>query len=73
MMHPGVKKQALDMQRQFKMEVIGLYNAINQVKKGFLVCQAYNPDNRIVQGEAQWTPIADQPIQSVAMDVFSMP
>ena len=24
-------------------------------------------------GEAQWTPIPDQPMDSVAMDVFSMP
>ena len=72
-MHPGVKKQALDMQRRFEVDDIGLYNAIKQVKKGCSVCQACNPDNRSHQGEAQWTPIPDQPMESVAMDVFSMP
>ena len=24
-------------------------------------------------GKAQWTPVPDQPMESVAMDVFSMP
>ena len=38
-----------------------------------MVCQACNPDNRNVKGEAQWTPVPDQPMESVAMDVFSMP
>ena len=28
MMHPGVKKQALDMQRRFEIDQVGLYNAI---------------------------------------------
>ena len=73
MMHPGVKKQALDMQRRFEIDQIGLYNAIKKVRKGCSVCQACNPDNRNVKGEAQWTPVPDQPMESVAMDVFSMP
>ena len=73
MMHPGVKKQAPDMQCRFEVDDIGLYNVIKQVRKGCSVCQACNPDNRSHQGEAQWTPIPDQPMQSVAMDIFSMP
>ena len=73
MMHPGVKKQALVMQSRLEIDDIGLYNAIKQVKKGCSVRQACNADNRNVKGEAQWTPIPDQPIESVAMDVFSMP
>ena len=73
MMHPGVSKQALDMQRRFEIDQIGLYNAIKKVRKGCLVCQACNPDNRNVMGEAQWSPAPDQPMRSVAMDVFSMP
>ena len=32
-MHPGVKKQALDMQRGLEIDEIGLYNAIKQVQK----------------------------------------
>ena len=40
MMHPGVRKQAIDLQRGFKIDEIGLYNAIKQVKKGCSVCQA---------------------------------
>ena len=52
MMHPGVKKQALDMQRRFEINQIGLYSAINKVRKGCSVCQACNPDNRNVKGEA---------------------
>ena len=73
MMHPGVRKQALDMQRRFEIDQISLYNAIRKVTKGCSVCQACNPDNRNVTGEAQWTPVPDQPMESVAMDVFSMP
>ena len=73
MLHPGVKKQALDMQRRFEIDHIGLYTAIKKVKKGCSVCQACNPDNRNVKGEAQWTPGPDQPMESVAMDAFSMP
>ena len=73
MMHPGTKKQALDMQSRFEIDRIGLYNAIKQVKKGCSICQACNLDNPNVRGEAQWTPIPDQPMESVAMDVFSMP
>ena len=73
MMHPGVKKQASDMQRQFEIDEMGLYIAIKQVKKGCLVCQACNLDNQNVKGEAQWAPIPDQPMESVAMNVFPMP
>ena len=73
MMHPEVKKQALDMQRRFKINHISLYNAIKKVRKGCSVRQACNPDKRNVKGESQWTPVPDQPMQSVAMDVFSMP
>ena len=73
MMHPGLRKQALDMQRRFDIDQIGHYNAIKKVRKGCSVCQACNADNRNVKGEAQWTPVPDQPMESVAMDVFSMP
>ena len=73
MMHPGVKKQALDMQRRFEIDQISLYSAIKKVRKGCSVCQACNHDIRNVKGEAQWTPVPDQPIERVAMDVFSMP
>ena len=72
-MHPGVRKQAIDMQRRCEIDEIGLYNVIKQVKKGCSFCQACNPDNRYVPREAKLTPIPDQPMQSVAMDVFSMP
>ena len=73
MLHPGVKKQALDMQRRFEIDHIVLYTAIKKVRRGCSVCQACNPDNRNVKGEPQWTPVPDQPMESVAMDVFSMP
>ena len=53
MMNPGVKNQALDMQRRFKTDDIGPYNAIKSVKKGCLVCQACNPDNQNFTGGAQ--------------------
>ena len=59
MLHPGVKKQALDMQRRFEIDHIGHYTAIKKVRKGCSVCQACNPDNRNVKGEAQWTPVPD--------------
>ena len=72
MMHQGVRKQAIDMQHQFEIDEIGLYNAIKQVKKGCSVCQACHLDNQNVRGKALWTPIPNQPMESVAMDVFSM-
>ena len=52
MLHPGVKKQALDMQRWFEIDQINLYTAIKKVRKGCSVCQACNPDNQNVKGEA---------------------
>ena len=73
MMHPRVKKQGLDMQRWFKFYQISLYSAIKKVRKRCSVCQACNPDNRNVKREAQWTLVPDQPMESVAMDVFPMP
>ena len=42
MIHPGVKEQALDIQRRFKIDEIGLYNAIKQFKESCSVCQACN-------------------------------
>ena len=51
MMHPGVRQQALKMQRRFEMDQKGLYNAIKKVRKGCLVCQACNPDNRTSRGK----------------------
>ena len=39
-MHPGAKKQALDMQHRFKIDDIPVYNAIKPVKQGCPVCQA---------------------------------
>ena len=72
-MHPGDSKQALDMQRRFQIDLIGLYNAIKQVKKGCSVCQSCNPNNQNARREPQWTPIFDQPMDSVAMDFYSMP
>ena len=53
MLHQGVRKQALDMQHRFEIDQI--------VRKGCSVCQACNPDNRNVKGEAQWTPVPDHP------------
>ena len=61
------------MQQRVEIHEIGLYNAIKQVKKGCLVYQARNPDNRKIKGNAQWTPLPDLPMQSVAMEVFSIP
>ena len=73
MMPQGGKKQALDMQRWFEIDQISLYSPIKKVRKGCSVCQACNPDNRNIKGEARWTPVPDQPMESAAMDVFSMP
>ena len=56
MLHPGVKKQALDMQRRFEIDHIVLYTAIKKVRKGCSVCQACNPDNRNVQGRTPMDP-----------------
>ena len=47
------------MQRRFEIDQIGLYSAIKKVRKGCSVCQACNPDNRNVKGEAKWTPVPE--------------
>ena len=73
MLHAEVNEQAFDMQRGFQIDEINLYHAIKQVKKGCSVCQACSPDNQNVTGKAQWTPIPEQPMVSVAVHVFSMP
>ena len=73
MMHQGVKKQALDMQHRVEIDENGLHNATQQDRNGCWVCQACNPDNQNVQRESKWTLIPDQPMESAAMDVFSMP
>ena len=59
--------------RRFEIDQIGLYTAIKKVRKSCSVCHACNPDNRNVKGGAQLTPVPDEPMESVAMDVFSMP
>ena len=61
------------MQHRFHIDEIGLYNAIKQVNKGYSVCQACDSDNLEVKEETQWTPILDQPMESVAMYVFPIP
>ena len=53
MIIPGVKEQALDMKRRFEIDEIGLHNAIKQIQKGCVVCQAWNPDKQNVKEEAQ--------------------
>ena len=50
MLHPGVKKQALDMQRRFEIDHIVLYTAIKKVRKGCSVCQACNPTTGTSRG-----------------------
>ena len=58
---------------RLKFDDIGLYQAIREVKQGSLVCQACNLDNRNTTGKPKQTPIPDQPMESVAVDIFSMP
>ena len=53
MMHPGVRKQALDMQRWFEIDQIGLLKAIKKVTKGCSACQDCNPDKDDVKGKVQ--------------------
>ena len=50
MMHSGGRKQALDMQRRFEIDQIGMYNAIKKVRKGCSVCQAI-PITRTSRGK----------------------
>ena len=61
------------MQRRLKIDQIGPYNAIKQVKKGRSVCQACNPEHGQVKGEAECMSIPDKPMESMAVDVFSKP
>ena len=58
---------------RLEIDQICLYNAIKKVRKGCSVCQGCNPNNRNVKWEAQWTLVPEQPMESVVMDVFSMP
>ena len=44
MMHPGVKKQALDMQRRFEFDQIGLYSAGQKGLLGLSGLQSRQPE-----------------------------
>ena len=46
---------------------------LNKVKSHCKVCAACSPVNYSLAGDQQWTPIPDRPMESVSMDVFSMP
>ena len=73
MVHPRVSKQAPDMLRRFAFNDIGMWKALRAVRKGCAVCQVCNPRKPAAAGEPQCTPVPERAMESVALDVFSMP
>ena len=73
MMHPGVNKMKQDMERRFLLPVNDLKGYLKGITKACPVCQACNPPNQDHSGVQKWTPIPDTPMESVSMDIFSMP
>ena len=73
MVHPGVRKQVTDMVKRFAIDDVDLWRSVRAVRKGCAVCNACNPRNAPSVGEPQWTPVPERPMESVALDVFSMP
>ena len=51
----------------------GARGLLNKVKSHCQVCAACNPANYSLAGDQQWTLIPDRPMESVSIDVFSMP
>ena len=51
----------------------GARELLNKVKSNCQVCAACNPANYSLVGDEQWTPIPERPMESVSMDIFSMP
>ena len=72
LMHRSAARQCKDMEPSFLFPD-GARKLLNKVKSLCEVCAACNPANYSVAGNEQWTPIPDRPIESVSIDVFSMP
>ena len=72
LMHPSAAGQWKDMEPRFPFPH-GARELLNKVKSHCQVCAACNPANGSLAGDQQWRPIPDRPMESVGMDVFSMP
>ena len=72
LLHPGQDKMYRDMQSRFLMPPTAR-KIISQACSLCPVCQACSWPNRSRQGEQEWAVVPDEPMQSVALDVFSMP
>ena len=72
LMHPSAAREWKDMEPRFLFPH-GARELLNKVQSHCQVCAACNPANYSLAGDQQWTPIPVRPMESVSMDVFSMP
>ena len=72
LLHPGMEKMRLDLKRRFEF-LPGLCKTLKAVCRSCQVCQAVKPPNQSEAGNADWTPVPNVPIESMAIDKFAMP
>ena len=72
LMHPSAARQWEDMEPRILFPD-GAGELLNKVKSPCQVCVPCNPANYSLAGDQQRRPIRDRPLESVSMDVFSMP
>ena len=72
LMHPSAAREWKDMEARFLFPHRA-WDLLNKMKSPCQVCAACNTANYSLAGDQQWTPIPDRPMESVSMNVFSMP
>ena len=71
-LHPGPHKRRLHLKWRLEFPP-GLCKTLKAVCGSCQVCQAVKAPNQSQAGNADWTPVPDVPMESVAMDKFAMP
>ena len=72
--HLGVKRLMQEIQRRYHMGItISLTKLCQEVKSSCLVCQACDPPNFRVKAEVQFAPIPPRIMDSVSIDIISLP
>ena len=72
--HPGQKRTLVQLRHQYAFgQGWNLTGFVHYVVQGCHVCQACQPPTWRAKGHMDSTPVIDQPMTSVCMDIFSMP
>ena len=72
LLHQGLERRRLDMKGRFEFPP-GLCRTLQAVFESCQVCQAVQPPNQSQAGNADWTPVPDVAMETVAIDKFAMP